>query len=163
MGIGVLVNQTMEATRPKDNATAEPRLNYENATRLLAERLLTACGREVTLADMEADRAGTLSEAALERLLAGAMSPEVNENENPMPPITEAETESWDQAMRGEIANDEAPAILGIQVHKIPLWAQCGYLVLVFAAACYVVMLVVNKLTGGKEKKDKDSKKGKKA
>lgn len=149
--VGTLVNMTIDLSRPS-GPESEPTLNYTEATRVLAERMLATCTREVTMADADALRGpGGLSETAVERLLNGATEPAVLETN-----LTTQERETWDKALKGELVNDEAPAIMGVKVHNIPVWLQCFYLIAVFAAASYVVMLAVNKLTSHDREKEEE-------
>jgi len=153
--VGVLINETMDASRP-NGTDSEATLNYTQAARLLAERQLASCSTEVTAADLEADKGGGLSDAAVERLLGGAAA-----GFN----LTEQDRDLLDQAIKGEIVNSEAPAILGVQVHSIPVWLQICYMLGVIAAVSYVVLLVVRSLTSrdkGKAEKAKKEKEGKK-
>merc|ERR1719450_594588 len=61
--IGDHVNATIASSFDESNESA-PQLNYSEATRALAVAQLASCARTVTLADVEADNAGTLSETA---------------------------------------------------------------------------------------------------
>mmetsp|Transcript_90889 Transcript_90889/g.266107 ORF Transcript_90889/g.266107 Transcript_90889/m.266107 type:complete len:228 (-) Transcript_90889:164-847(-) len=153
--IGALVNQTLEDAKLMGNVS-ELALNYTEATRELAFRQLASCSREVTAADLEADKAGSLSEAAVDRLLGG---PATGFN------LTDEDRELFDKALRIEIVNAEAPSILGIQVHRVPWWLQILYMVGVVAAVSWVVLLVVQRLTAREKEKAKakdEKKEGKK-
>ncbi|CAE8720941.1 unnamed protein product, partial [Polarella glacialis] len=68
--IGALVNSTLDAASAADGKS-EAGMDYNKAARVLAERQMAACSREVTAADVQAHKAGGLSEAAVERLLGG--------------------------------------------------------------------------------------------
>lgn len=146
--IGLLVNETIDKSRPDPDA--EPSLNYTEATRVLALRQLASCSRGVRPTDIEADRGGGLGDGAVERLLGGAA---VDFN------LTEDESDLYDKAFKGELVNDEAPAILGMQVHKLPLFMQIFYLVGVIALVSWVVLMVVKMLTGDKKAEKKEKKK----
>mmetsp|Transcript_98832 Transcript_98832/g.313712 ORF Transcript_98832/g.313712 Transcript_98832/m.313712 type:complete len:225 (+) Transcript_98832:86-760(+) len=143
--IGALVNQSREDVESSGNSS-QTALNYTEATRALALRQLASCSREVTAADLEADKAGTLSEAAADRLLGG---PALGFS------LLDEERELYDKAFRSEIVNAEAPSILGIQVHRVPWWLQILYMVGVVAAVSYVVLLVVQRLTAREKEKAK--------
>jgi len=151
--VGVLVNMTMDLSRPNgSDSESEPTLNYTEATRVLAERMLTACTREVTMADAEAVREpGGLTETAVDRLLNGATEPSALETN-----MTEKERDTWEKALKGELVNDEAPAILGIKVHRVPVWLQCLYLIGVVVAVAYLVSIVVKKLTSHDREKEEE-------
>ncbi|CAK0860268.1 unnamed protein product [Prorocentrum cordatum] len=131
-----LVNATIEAT--KANSTAEPTVNYTEATRLLAERQLAFCAHEITAADLEADKGSGLSDMATERLLGGPAF-EVA--------MSDADRLAFDEAFAGEIAETEAPSIMGVQVHRVPWWLQILYMIGVVVLLSYVVMLAVGQLT----------------
>jgi len=141
--IGALVNQTLEDSRTESN-NFTPTLNYTEASQLLAERQLAACSREVTMADLEADKGGSLSEAAVDRLIGGLAS-----GFN----LTEEDRELFEKASRSEHVNSEAPSIVGIQVHRVPWWLQILYIVGVVAATCYFVMFVARSLTAREKEK----------
>merc|ERR1712083_1292076 len=131
------------ASRADSNGTESnetelaPELNYTTATRLLAERQLASCAREITTADLKADMAAGLSDAAVERLLGGTAT-SFN--------LSAQDQEDYDKAIRGDTVRKESPSILGVQVHNIPLWLQLVYMIAVVAAISYVVMLAVRKL-----------------
>jgi len=150
--IGSLVNATVEASRRAPNE--EPALNYSQATRVLAERQLASCSREITAADLEVDKSGSLSDAAVDRLLGGPAADNTG--------LSTEEKELFDKAFRGEIANTDAPSIMGVQVHKVPVWLQVLYMVGVIAAVSCLVMFIVQRLTArDKEKQEKQQQKKK--
>jgi len=145
--IGELVNETIDKAGDKavvdadgnESNASEPKLNYSEATRALATAQLASCARSVTLADVEADAGGSLSETAVERLLGGAA---IGFN------LTAEEHEVMDSAFKNRMADDGyGPALLGIQVHRVPWWLQIIYMLGVVGALCYVVMTAVGKLT----------------
>uniref|UniRef100_A0A7S1RH42 Uncharacterized protein n=1 Tax=Alexandrium catenella TaxID=2925 RepID=A0A7S1RH42_ALECA len=149
--IGALVNQSREDLASMGNASEQP-MNYSEAARALALRQLASCSREVTAVDLEATKAGSLSDSAVDRLLGG---PALGFS------LTDEDKELFDKALRSEIVNAEAPSILGIQVHRVPWWLQILYMVGVVALVSYVVFFVVQRLTArDKEKaRAKDEKK----
>mmetsp|Transcript_46847 Transcript_46847/g.111483 ORF Transcript_46847/g.111483 Transcript_46847/m.111483 type:complete len:233 (-) Transcript_46847:56-754(-) len=151
--IGALVNETIDKSRP--DLDGEPTLNYSEATRVLAERQLASCARMATAADVEADKApGGLAETAVERLLGG-VAKEFN--------LTDADREAFSDAFRQERVDTDAPELLGIQVHRVPWWLQIIYIVAVLAAVCYVVYLVVIRLTSKDKEKAKKQQEKKKS
>jgi len=135
--IGELVNATIAHSAGIDGNSPN-KLNYSEATRVLAVAQLANCVRTVTLADVETDTAGSLSETAVERILGGSA---VGLN------MTEEELEFMDDAFKTQQSNTEAPALLGIQVHSIPLPLQIIYMVGVVGALCYVIMKAVGMLS----------------
>eukprot|EP00929_Paragymnodinium_shiwhaense_P010361 TRINITY_DN114984_c0_g1_i1.p1 TRINITY_DN114984_c0_g1~~TRINITY_DN114984_c0_g1_i1.p1 ORF type:complete len:237 (-),score=52.59 TRINITY_DN114984_c0_g1_i1:104-760(-) len=153
------VNATLDASRVNEKGEkdidGQPSLNYTAATRLLAERQLAACSREITAADLEVEKAsGQLSEAAIERLLGGpALAYDLGGDER----------EAYDRALKGQRVDSDAPSIMGIQVHKVPLPLQLLYMVGVVGALVYVMMFAVRKLTEGKKDDAKDDKRKKRA
>jgi hypothetical protein len=137
--IGELVNATIAHSAGIDGDAAT-KLNYSEATRVLAVAQLANCVRTVTLADVETDSAGSLSETAVERILGGSA---VGLN------MTEEEMEFMDDAFKTQQSNSEAPQLLGVQVHNIPLPLQILYMVGVVGALCYVIMKAVGSLSAG--------------
>mmetsp|Transcript_19054 Transcript_19054/g.53342 ORF Transcript_19054/g.53342 Transcript_19054/m.53342 type:complete len:209 (-) Transcript_19054:166-792(-) len=137
--ISILVNATIASSRPKgeDSALA---LNYA----------------EVTAADIEVDKAGSLSDTAVDRLLGGPAPAEGLR-------LDAAEKDQFDQAFRSEVVNSDAPSIMGVQVHQVPRWLQMAYLVGVILAMCGVLYVVVQRLTArDREKHEKEKEKKKK-
>merc|ERR1712070_166177 len=126
---------------------SKPQYNYSEATRILAVAQLASCARTVTLADVEADTSGSLSEIAVERLLGGPQAVGFN--------LTEEEHQTIDDAFRNQQASSEAPALLGIQVHRVPWWLQILYMIGVVAALAWVIMKAVTALTARDREKEK--------
>ncbi|CAE8610627.1 unnamed protein product [Polarella glacialis] len=150
--IGALVNSTLDAASAADGKS-EAGMDYNKAARVLAERQMAACSREVTAADVQAHKAGGLSEAAVERLLGGtALGFQ----------LTEEDQKAYDKAFSEEIVSSEAPSIMGVQVHRVPLWLQILYMVAVIAAISYVVLLVVRQLTQRDKEKAERAEKARK-
>eukprot|EP00747_Dinoflagellata_sp_TGD_P185997 gnl/TRDRNA2_/TRDRNA2_42805_c0_seq1.p1 gnl/TRDRNA2_/TRDRNA2_42805_c0~~gnl/TRDRNA2_/TRDRNA2_42805_c0_seq1.p1 ORF type:complete len:161 (+),score=46.45 gnl/TRDRNA2_/TRDRNA2_42805_c0_seq1:2-484(+) len=144
--VGALVNSTIEESRPDPDA--EPTMNYTEAARVLAERQLASCYRTVNAADVEADNGpGGLSDDAADRLLGGLA---VGYN------ITDEEWDVINKALSAETTASEAPQILGIQVHSVPLFLQILYILGVGAAVCFVVRLVVQQLTKREREKEEE-------
>eukprot|EP00931_Biecheleriopsis_adriatica_P050981 TRINITY_DN29536_c0_g1_i1.p1 TRINITY_DN29536_c0_g1~~TRINITY_DN29536_c0_g1_i1.p1 ORF type:complete len:226 (+),score=69.82 TRINITY_DN29536_c0_g1_i1:28-678(+) len=133
--VSALVQSTMEAS----TAEGSQAVSYEKAARLLAERQLAACSKEVTAADLQAHQASGLGDAAVERLLGGAAISG--------PLLTEEDHVLFEKALKGETTDAEAPSIMGVQVHEVPLALQVLYMTTIVAVVCYVVMLVVRQLT----------------
>mmetsp|Transcript_2035 Transcript_2035/g.5144 ORF Transcript_2035/g.5144 Transcript_2035/m.5144 type:complete len:225 (-) Transcript_2035:40-714(-) len=153
--ISILVNATIASSRPNGEDSA-PALNYAEAARLLAERQLATCIREVTAADIEVDKAGSLSDTAVDRMLGGPAPAEGLR-------LDAAEKDQFDQAFRSEVVNSDAPSIMGVQVHQVPRWLQMAYLVGVILAMCGVLYVVVQRLTArDREKHEKEKEKKKK-
>ena len=148
--VSSLVNDTIQASGSQ--------LSYEKAARQLAERQMAQCSHEVTQADLDAHDTGSrLSDGVVDRLLsAGLQSPEMSLEER----------ELFEQAE--EVSFGEAPSILGVQVHRVPVGLQLLYMILVVVAVSYVVLLVVRQLTARdkakavkaeEKKKEKEAKK----
>jgi len=158
-GIQQLVNETMEEFKPPipeghDMDLPIPgSLNFTEAAKILAKRQLAAClGNIHTNHTVKSKQPGGLDEEEIDEILSGA-----NSTAN----LTEENSVLYDKALKGELVNDEAPALLGLQVHKIPRSLQILYMLLVLGALIFVVMKAVNRLT--KEKPEKLDKKEKKA
>mmetsp|Transcript_70025 Transcript_70025/g.167268 ORF Transcript_70025/g.167268 Transcript_70025/m.167268 type:complete len:200 (+) Transcript_70025:56-655(+) len=127
----------MEEVQAMVNSSLQDPKSYEKAARQLAEKQMAACSREATAADVHALRSGGLGDAAVERLLAASLGPDLSAEDR----------ELYDKALAGEASNSEAPSIMGVQVHRVPLALQLLYMVGVVAAVSYVVFLVVRQLT----------------
>merc|ERR1719506_3668471 len=134
--VGDAVNATIASSFDEHNES-KPQHNYSEATRILATAQLANCARAVTLADVEADEKGSLSETAVERLLGGSA---LGFN------LTEQEYDTMDAAFKNQQVNSEAPALLGIQVHRVPWWLQILYMIGVVAALFWVIMKAVGAL-----------------
>lgn len=145
--VSSLVNSTMQASGSE--------LTYEKAARHLAEKQLALCSREVTKADLDAHDSGSrLSDAVVDRLLSREEGPELSPEER----------ELFEHADKGGFS--EAPSILGVQVHRVPVGLQLLYMILVVVAVSYVILLVVRQLTArdkAKERKAEEKKKEKEA
>merc|ERR1711918_120045 len=87
------------------------------------------------------------SESAMDRILGGAA---LNFN------LTEEEYVTIDNAYRNQVASTEAPALLGIQVHRVPWWLQILYMIGVVAALAWVIMKAVTALTARDREKEKE-------
>ncbi|CAK9066174.1 unnamed protein product [Durusdinium trenchii] len=145
--VSALVKSTMQGREE---------LSYEQTARMLAERQLAQCAREVTSADLEAHAAGRLSDAVVDRLVA---------IEGSEPTLSAEDREQFEAAGSG---SSEGPSILGVQVHRIPVGLQLLYMILVVVAVSYVVFMVVRQLTARdkakavkaeEKKKEKEGKK----
>eukprot|EP00439_Symbiodinium_sp_Y106_P050675 s1900_g6.t1 len=68
----------MEEVQAMVNSSLQDPKSYEKAARQLAEKQMAACSREATAADVHALRSGGLGDAAVERLLAAALGPDLS-------------------------------------------------------------------------------------
>merc|ERR1712176_1096054 len=102
-------------TVDENGTQSEPTMNYSEATRMLAIAQLASCARSVTLADIAAASSGELSDSAAERLLGG---PALGFN------LSEEEKELFESAVKNQQTDADAPQLLGIQVHNVPVWLQ---------------------------------------
>merc|ERR1719407_232732 len=70
--------------------------------------------------------------------------------------MTEEERDTMDDAFRNQQANSGEPALLGIQVHRVPWWLQIIYMIGVVAALAWVIMKAVGKLTERDRSKEEE-------
>merc|ERR1719379_1846479 len=143
-GIQQLVNETMEELMPPipeghDMDLPVPgALNFSEAAKVLAKRQLSACVDNINANHTTKSREpGGLNDEEIDEILTGA-----NSTAN----LTEETSTLYNKALKGELVNDEAPALLGLQVHKVPKALQILYMLAVLGALIFIIMKAVNRL-----------------
>lgn len=111
-------------------------LNTTTAGRKLAEIQLASCIENIREDDVGEVNANTLNITRVKEILGDEKAV-----------FSEDDMDYLTKAMRGEMYEGDAPSIMGVAVHNVPLPLQLMYIVIVGACIVWLVAKLVTKLT----------------